>query len=487
MRISVKILEALALTALVLACAGGESEREPSARMSSGERPSIVLVVLDTVRRDVTGLGPNLGTDTDEGASATPHLDRLAEAGTSFPHAWAPAPWTVPSHASIFTGEPPSVHGGTSRTPHLRPELTTLAEILATEGYRTAAFFSNPWLSDGASGVLRGFEERFALAEDPEIPDQGGHAIVGAVARWLDETSQSTSGTEPFFLFVNFLEAHSPYASPPRFREHLPGLNAGDRVPIDWILDFQAGRIDPETVDWRRYRDLYSSDVLYADAFLGQLVGLLEERGLLSGNALLVTSDHGENLGEHGFVEHQFRIDETLLAVPLVVHAPAHLAPGERRDPVDLADLFATILDLVGSDAEAPPRSRSLLGPPADPRRPLVAQYAGPPPGLLDHLGARHAGFDRASRAKSYRSLRVGPLRLTVDDAGGVTLHDLEADPGQTENLAKRRPEAVAAMQEILDELAGTASGGPFGEADGDAPELDEATRERLRALGYIR
>jgi arylsulfatase A-like enzyme len=524
------LLAAAALAALALLAAG-------CSRVPKG--PTIVLVVLDTVRRDYTGpaapaedtaaqpgapaeAGAAADATSDPGgagaaapadsapaptpassarparapASFTPTLDRLAAEGTCYTQAWANAPWTVPSHASLFTGLLPGEHGCATADPRLKATLPTVAELLLAHGYRTAAFYSNPWLADRTTNLLRGFGERYeapigSLHElVSPFGDQGGRNVLALVSKWLD----AYDGRRPCFVFVNFLEAHLPYDPPADYRRaHLADLPPGDKVSIQWGHEYSAGLHPPQFVDWERVRRLYGGDVNTADRLLDGLVQLLQRRGLYDDCVLIVTSDHGENLGDHGLVEHQFSVHESVLGVPLVVRAPASalakagrglgLPSGRVATPVELIDLFPTILELAGAPAPAPgpAHARSLLsGAPA--RRPLIAEYDGPGPGLLGLLRGLNPNLDATALAPALRTLRRGDWRVTVSSAGDRWLHHLPSDPGQARDLAARHPRGAASLDSLLVTATGRGTVAPAG-----AAPLDEEARRRLRALGYVR
>ena len=464
------LVSALVVALLVLLAAGG---------CGRGRRgPNIVLVVLDTVRDDYCGIGGNQD-------QLTPYLDRLAAEGTQFTRTWSNAPWTVPSHASFFTGLLPSQHGCTSQRIRFQHPDPTVAELLRDAGYRTGAFFSNPWLHQRATGLLRGF----TVQQETKLPDlfggdswdQGGQRISADVARWLDQ--DAGAGEQPFFLFVNFLEAHLPYCPPEDYRRRrLADLPLDDMITVEWGHEFNAGLIPADQVDWDRVRRLYGGDVNTADRLLAGLIGILRERGLYEDTVLIVTSDHGENLGEHGLVEHQFGLQETLLRVPLVIRAPALLAPGRRDDPVMLTDLYATILGCAGV-AEHPerPSSRSLLLPAAEPGRPMVAEYAGPLPRMLEMLRTKNPDLDRARLGRSFRSVRLGDLRLTVGSDESFVLHDLAADPAQLTDLAAERPQVVDDLSRLLRALSR-----PILPGATTGTDMDEDLKARLRSLGYV-
>jgi arylsulfatase A-like enzyme len=462
----------IAIVGLALAMlASGCSDPRP--------RPNIVLVVLDTVRDDLDHLD----------ASARPNLLKLAATSTVFRNAWAPSPWTVPSHASMFTGKLAAGHHCTHQNPRLDPEQTTVAELLSTSGYATAAFYSNPWLSDRTTGLLRGFTAQQeapvsgGLQGDPGTwrGDQGGRASVTYFRRWL---KTAATQDEPFFAFVNLLEAHLPYDPAPSVRKaHLPQVGGAEQVTGQWGMEYQAGLHAYEEVDWNRLQALYWGDVTTVDQLLAGIMASLAEYELDDDTVLIVCSDHGENLGDHELVDHQFSLHESLLAVPLLVRAPGYLAPGHRDDPVMLSDLFATVRELAQiTEGEVPLQSNSLLGEPAPSSRPLVAEYARPQNHLVRALHGLNPALDQSQIERSLRSIRVGDVRLTLGSDGDVQLHDLAQDPQQDRNLAVEREADVKALRALLSQELSTYQPGGRSEV-----ELDEATRQQLRSLGYVR
>lgn len=449
----------------------------------SADRPNVVMIVLDTVRADYTGLA---GADR----SATPTLDAIAAEGTRFDRAWSAAPWTVPSHASLFTGRLPSRHRCSMANLRFDDSGPSLAELVADVGYETAAMFANPWLGDDMAGLLRGFEIR----EESPVSGfmgrpldrrgyQGGPAVVEQIGSWLDRRSRD----RPFFLFVNFLEPHLPYDPPPeQWGELLSDLRPDDAITVDWGHGYNAGLYDSDTVDWERVRRLYAADVRNVDSLLFRVVELLKRHGVYEDSVLIVTSDHGENLGDHGRMDHQFSVHETLLHVPLVVRAPGYLPPGVRREPVMLTDLFATVLEVAGVERETLPiHSRSLRNrrPELGFVRPILAEYSGPHSTLIELLSSMNPELDTDSIDDALRTVRVGPLRLTIASDGTQVLHDLSSDPSQTIDLAGARP---GQLRDLLPHLR--LDGPAFRPAAEDVgrPEMDQERLEQLRSLGYL-
>ena len=468
--------------------AGGTPERD-GAGADLNDEPNVILIVLDTLRRDATGLAEGRIHDWPTlPGGLTPNLDRFAADSATFTRAYSAAPWTVPAHASIFTGRIPSSHGCVARRPRLGDVGPTLAELLGAAGYATAAFFSNPWLSDRATGLLRGFETR---VESPigdlgsltsPRGDQGGGATLEHVESWLNDRDPA----RPFFLFVNFLEAHLPYDPPPGIRAMFsPPLAAGARVPIEWAHEFNAGLLPPDELDWTAVHSLYAGDVRAADELLGRLLALLEERGVLADAAVFVTSDHGENLGDHGLVEHQYSVHESLLAVPLVARLPGGALPPGRNDaPVMTTDVFATVVELAGLALPAArphsiPLARSAGK--RSKRRPIIGEYSLPNPQLIELLRALNPERDTSELAQAWRTVRVRRLRLTVGSDGRRMLHDVVADPAQAHDLSGERREAVARLERVLLEALPKSRAA----TTGPRPALDPATQKQLEALGY--
>lgn len=453
------------------------------------QRPNIILVILDTVRSDCTGPGGNDG-------GLTPQLDRLADEGTVFRNAWATAPWTLPVHASIFTGMLSSSHGchiNHWRFDQIHP---TLAALLAEAGYETAAFFSNPWLSDRISGVLHGFSIRRESPIDDIVQmslgrsDQGGASINRDIMEWFDRRKND----RPYFLFVNYLEAHLPYDPPAAYRDqHLTDLPPDDMVTVAWSEEFNAGLHPSDSVDWNRIRRLYGGDVNHADQLLAALVEMLKNRGEYDHSVIIVTSDHGENLGDHNLMDHQFSIHETLLRVPLVIRAPAYLREKTHDEAVMLIDLFASILDFAGmKDKTVPPLSRTFLSLPDEEfaaahggewnERVLIAEYGGGHPVLVNSLAKLNPDLDTSPFVRGYRTVRRGDYRLTIGTDDSVWLHDIREDPFQKRSIAKDRPQIVEdlfiTMRKVMSKEF---------KRDPEDVELDEESLKKLRSLGYIK
>jgi arylsulfatase A-like enzyme len=407
---------------------------------------AIVLVSFDTLRPDHLGCyGYSRPT--------SPNLDAFRRDAVLFSQAIANAPSTLPSHASILTSLIPHHHGASiSRGTALGPGHVTLAEVLRDRGFATAAFH------DGAQlAPVWGLDQGFDTYASPE-PRRHFPAQVRAALSWIE-----TRRGEPFFLFLHTYEAHRPYNPAPRFREALgvAHLRAEAEDPSigRLVQDVHEGRRSPSPADVERVVGLYDASIRSADDAFGQLVHGLKERGLYDEALVVVTSDHGEELGEHGQVAwHSHTLYDELLRIVLLVKLPGSRHAGRTEGAqVRGIDLAPTILAAAGVPPPAAFEGASLLplldgGPP--PPQAAVAAYDG------GHLSAlREPGWKLNDRR----------------------LFDLAADPGETRNVVASNPGKARELRERKQRLIASR---PIPKPAPVAP--DETTLEQLRALGYL-
>jgi arylsulfatase A-like enzyme len=371
--------------------------------MSSGSSPNVLFVVMDTVRKD--HLGP-YGYQRD----TTPGLDAFAEEATVFENAVAPAPWTLPVHASMFTGMYPSQHGADQENPYLEGA-TTLAESLSADGHATACYSSNAWitpythLTDGFDDQDNFFEVMpgdllsgplatmwRVLNDNPRLRTVADKLVsLGNTAheyfssaegadsktpRVIDRTKEFIEGTEQdagdegWFSFINLMDAHLPYHPPAEFREKFaPGVDSTEVCQNS--KEFNAGARDIDDEEFDAIRALYDAEIAHIDSELTRLFDWLKRTNRWDDTVVVVASDHGELHGEHGLYGHEFGLYDPLINVPLLVKHP-ELETSRREDTVELVDLYHTVLDSFGAeptaaspDAEAVPfdATRSLLSP----------------------------------------------------------------------------------------------------------------------------
>jgi arylsulfatase A-like enzyme/Tfp pilus assembly protein PilF len=397
-------------------------------RLRPKPSPNVLLISVDTLRAD------HLGAYGAGGA--TPRLDALANAGVVFERAVAQVPITLPSHASLFTASYPFAHGvrdnGSFR---LSDESRTLTEVFRAAGYRTAAFVGS-FALDSRFGLDQGFElyddfygdtsslGNFAISERPAAD------VLAPALDWLSQPREA-----PWFAFVHLYDPHAPYAPPTPFRERFAS-------------------------------DPYRGEIAYVDEALGDFLEELSNRGRLENTLLVVTSDHGEGLGEHGERTHGMFAYETTLRVPLIFSWEGVLPPRRVASRVRLLDVAPTLLELSG--LEPLPGSQGVSFVP-----------------FLE-------GMEGSSETESYFealafNLNRGFAPLTGLYRGNLKyielpipeVYDLESDPGETRNLAPANP---ALMKEMASRLEEIESAGSVVE---NRRAVDEETRRRLQALGY--
>ncbi|RQG91074.1 sulfatase [Natrarchaeobius chitinivorans] len=501
---------------------------------SHGTVRNVVLVVLDTARArsvDVTGAqngedGARSGVDRP----TTPTLNQLAAEGTAFEHAFATGPWTLPSHASMFTGTYPSEHGTHGGHTYLADDLRTLPEAFSDAGFRTIGVSNNTWITE-EFGFDRGFDDlrkgwqyiqsdadMGAVVRGEDIHEKleatrnrlfDGNPVVNAanilysevlqpsgddgadrsttwIGNWLDDRESD----RPFFLFCNFIEPHVEYDPPREYAERfLPdGASYEDATAI---------RQDPRAFDCEDYeiterefamlRGLYRAELAYVDDQVAKLRRALEENGIWDDTLFVVCGDHGEHIGEHGFFGHQYNLYDTLIHVPLVFHGGPFIGGERRSDLVQLLDLPATLLEAVGIEDRALRdqwSSRSLLPDSDDgPRDAVFAEYVAPQPSidrLEDRFGEipdRVRSFDRRLRA-----VRTAEYKYVCGDDGFERLHHVPTDPFERVDVSAEEPERARALRRRLeDRFEPLESTEPS-----DSVAMREGTRERLADLGYL-
>jgi len=434
-------LLAVAAVLLVLKFAGGPPGAKISRRWSARgvEKPNVILITLDTTRAD--HLGCYGGT-----AAQTPALDALAREGVLFEQAAASSPLTLPAHSTIMTGMYPTYHGvRVNGNTALGDEQTTLAEVLAGQGYRCAAFVA-AFVIDGRWGLKQGFEhydDQFDLKKYKHIDlgaiQRPGNEVVDSALAWLEARKPG-----PFFTWIHLYDPHTPYEPPEPYRSQYAG---------------------------RGMAGLYAGEVAFMDEQVGRISSWLRASGLDRSTVIVVLGDHGEGLGSHGEGTHGYYAYDYAIHVPLIVAAPFDDLRGKRvPSQVSAVDVFPTVLDLAGIDPARPTQGRS----------------------LLPSMFRTGAGLDVPAYAESMApNIQFGWSPIQVLRAGRLEfigtpraeLFDLAADPGEQRNLLDSRPEAARDLKAALDRLvAETGRGAPAPQA----ANLDKDTMERLAALGYV-
>ncbi|QDU84483.1 Choline-sulfatase [Planctomycetes bacterium Pla163] len=454
---------------------------------------NVVFVLIDTLRADALGC---YGYERP----TSPRIDALAAAGTVFEDVSSPAPWTKPSTASVLTGLWPSRHGALKHGSQLRtPEgMTTLAEEFAGAGFATAGFVSNPNVKADFD-FDRGFDEFFDKPVDDTTAQAAlrdsifGRLLIAVTRHQFNwkyandifamnrhvESWLRTNADEDFFLYVHYIDPHTPYAPPARWRREFAQNHDG--FPVHNERRQLVGR------------DLYDAEVRTSDEGLAQILDLLDELGIADETLIAITSDHGEEFNEKGMFEHGYSIYQAEVFVPLILNGPTVAA--QRVDvPVNTVQLPATLLDLAGVRPSGSPPNEPLvfgdapsLGPWA--RGGAASEGAknfvenefnmgqAPVPDFI-HQGIREGSWKLILTEKSrFRPIDTYPFE---------ELYDLATDPGETRNLfydeeqedrVERMMGRLKAHRTFLESM---------GLRDGATKDLSADELEMLRMLGYL-
>ncbi|MDP6761938.1 MAG: sulfatase-like hydrolase/transferase, partial [Planctomycetota bacterium] len=446
----------------------------PRSPSEEAGRPDVVLITIDTLRPD------HLGCYGYE-RPTSPAMDRLAAEGVLFENVYTTVPRTSPAVASLMTGLYPRAHGLTTLLDSLAVRHQTLAERLAEAGYSTGAVVTNNVAL--RTGLGQGFHT-FIDHADVWVNDPRTRAehLAAEAAEWL-----AAHGQEPLFLWLHLWDPHFRYLPPsPHDRWFAPGR----RTPFDLYQRIDRGELtlgelyfqgDLSPAELQRAIDLYDGEIRYTDGVLGRFLDYLDDAGILENAWVVLTSDHGESLGEQGyFFEHGEYLYDSTLRIPLVIRAPGGAGGGRRVSrSVSILDVVPTVLGAVGLSAPVGPGMDLLAGDGGD---------VPPREALFGETGRRF--FPENPRrpvsgtAGNWLAVVSGGWKLIrVPTPGGAMreLYDLRRDPGETRNLFDAHDPRAQQLEEKLDAWVASFEGG--GEAEA---VIDPESAARLRALGYL-
>ena len=431
----------------------------------SGDRPpNVVLITLDTTRRDhLSAYGYERAT--------SPRLAAFARQGIRLDNAYTPTPTTAPSHASIFTSLYPTSHGVLKNGIRFDAPGLHLAERFSEAGYETAAFVSS-FVLRSKFGWGRGFgtyDDRFQRAESSgggnsflwegeriyEVFDRRADHTARRAIEWVEELRDPE---RPFFLFVHFFDPHDPYAPPGRFARRFVGSGKSG-------LDLAVGR--------------YDAEIAFTDLEIGEFLDALQRAGLAPETLVVITADHGEGLRDHGHMWHGAQLYEEAMRVPMLLRWPGVLPAGRILDSaVSLVDLAPTLLELVGLSIDAEPldgrsfapllRMGEVEGAPRD-----IFFYRRPYSGKAEIGGSWPNGEAFGVRSGGWKYIEGA-------DEGTRELYDLSADPEERHNLAVEQPHQARRMAGLLQEWRDAQV-----HVTPAASRVSPQDRARLRELGY--
>jgi arylsulfatase len=440
---------------------------DPSAASGLGP-PSVVIVTLDTTRVDHL---PDYGYERD----ITPNLSALARESVRFERAWSTSSWTLPAHASLFTGLFPTSHGARadpkgrlnldqvtdvnfgrlSSVRGLHASQVTLAEILAEHGYHTGAFVGGPWLRR-LFGLLQGFDR--ADDEVQHVHGRRADEVTDRAIAWLEAVPED----EPFFLFANYFDPHAPFDPPAGFDDLPKASDPFDPAPHTKAL--LQGRRQLSDHEREVLIDRYDGEIRFADHHLGRLLDAVARRPDGDRALVIITADHGEAFGEGGRYQHTFWLSEELLRVPLLVRYPDRRGAGTEEDaPVQLVDVLPLVAKELGLGLPEP--VEGVL--PGHRRRAFARVYP-------QRLGALVAP---GKLGNAREAVIEWPYKLVRVGATPPNLYRVDRWP---QELAEN-PDITAKLSRHLAEAGRSRRPGPV-----ETPELDAETERMLRELGYL-
>jgi len=432
----------------------------PAEEVAAPRSRNVVLVLLDTVRADRLGCYGN-----SEGL--TPRLDSFAAGAVRFEQAFAHAPWTLPSVASIFTSQYPAQHGAGGRGDRftaLGEGAVTLAELFKQAEFATGAVVNVMFLTR-RFGTAQGFDRVVGSSSEDNVRAEQARLTTAAALQWIDSL-----GGQPFFLLVHYFDPHLTYDPPSPFLERFadPREAAGQPLfgTVADMINFRRGKLKLNRRAIARLERRHNGEVAYLDSELGRFFDGLEVRGLVGETTVAVTADHGEEFFDHGGFEHGHTLYDELLHVPLIIRSPGAVAGLAVPTTVRHIDLAPTLCDLAGIPHASGFAGESLIGlllggPGQD--RPVLSQ-------------GNMWGPDGVSwRSGGYKVIRQAPRAR-------ATLFRVTDDPLEQVDLAAAEPDQC---RRLLDDLELVRRGLAVSAGE-EALQLSEEETDRLRALGYL-
>ncbi len=491
------VLSAVVVAAFATGPRSGATGLEPvRGEATPRARPNILMIVTDTERADFLGVyGGHWG--------ASPATDRLAREGTVFERHVAQAGWTLPSTASLLTGQFPSSHGAVATGSRVGASAPMLAEVLHAAGYRTAAFSENfhilprtgfgrgmewfeaawlPWLFDRA--LVCRLSARLHLPTIVLAPRQAFPDTITHPGQVYWDAARTTSralawlkrdDSRPFFAYVHYMGPHGPYGPP----EYLLDTPRPDVLVADHPRRKGGGlplgeRGDSVSADaLATMRTLYAADIRYVETHMMRLLDWLERTGRARNTIVVLTSDHGEEFYDHGAWNHGGSAYDEVIRVPLVIRAPGVSRPGSRVHAVTRhIDVAPTVLDLVGLPAPTTMQGRSL--------RPLLeGRPARHVPAYTEVCAIRPPGCRITAVTDSTARL----IRVSLGERTVEMVFDLARDAGETHDVSRERPDLA---DRLLREMALWERAAPIHAGRGESMPIDPATLQRLKSLGYV-
>jgi arylsulfatase A-like enzyme len=469
----------------------------PGGSRIPGSRPSVLLLVLDTARADRFSC---YGYERD----TTPFLKRLSKDATLYPETISAAAWTMPSHASIFTGLYPSAHGSTLKNMYLDDQFITLPEFLESKGYVTIGISNNP-IVNLENGLAQGFEHYVEMWKDEVLNPTLFHRLDWLLKRFLGQTDGGALRTngwvrewlnhvhrrdQPFFLFINLMESHLWNNAPKSYHEMFLREEYSPTVKNIFqrnLCSLLTGYLSLTFEEWIDFGDIYDGDLYYLDRRIEELFQFLEEDSFLDEMIIVITSDHGEHLGEHGMIGHITSLYEPLVRVPMIVKVSEGLPKlPEVKGIVQTVDIYPTLIELLGFEDDIPDghfQGYSLVGAERSPHEYAIAEIESPESLISNFLKEYPEGKEILKYDRALKSMRIGISKYIWSSTGKHEFYNLLDDPEELKNLiAEKSTEADELEKRLKDWLISFEHAG----VSEKGRELDAELLQKLKDLGYI-
>jgi len=447
-------------------------------------KPNIILIIMDVQRAS------NIHCYGYE-KQTTPNIDRIAKEGTIFLKCISPAVWTLPSHASIFTGRYVYSHGVGANYTYKPVERYTLTEILKAVGYKTVGFcYRGHWWARYGIRDDRGFDEFYGItfSSEQERINVGSSKIISLVKDWIEKHRSE----EPFFIFINCLEPHLPYTPPEEYVRKFLGSMSLEEVkelqPNVWKVRMGLEKISEEK--WEKLRALYDGETACLDNRLNDLFIYLEERDLMDRTLLIITSDHGDEQGEHypPHIAHQLHLYQPGIHVPLIIRYPDLFPQGGKvGELVQTLDIFPTILDILSIDNTDVWRQNqgvSLLQIVNGKRKRLFALSEHQKPLLsFERMLRIDPNYDFRKWYRWIKALIIGDYKYIWSSNGDDELYNLKEDPLEQNNLVDEERDKANEMRGKLYRILSSLEHRDLGDF---IQGLEDNIRV-LERLGYLR
>lgn len=435
-----------------------------SKKTGTRKKTNVVLISIDTLRRDHCSVH---GYPKD----TTPVLRNLASKGVLFNSAYSPTAETGPSHATMFTSMYPIAHRVLKNGINLASGNHTMAEHLGNNGYQTAAVVGS-FVLDSKFGFAQGFsfyEDNFTMKRSSQkLTEWADRKVEGGFDQPASDTSKKAIGwlrknqasQHPFFLFVHYYDPHDPYIAPNSFSSR-----------------FVPNKKNPTWIETRVGQ--YDAEIAYTDYEIGKLIKTLEWMGHIDDTLIIVTSDHGEGLGQHGHLGHSINLYEELVRVPLLFYWPKHI-PRDRtiNAPVELVDLMPTIFELIGITDDkfrfqGQDLSQAILNNiDLNENRPIFLHRRKYDNEIVSKIWLNGEKF----------GIRVGKYKYIVGkDENTTELFDLSRDPHELSNIHNTLPEKSAELETRLQKWKTKNI-----RQDTEQKTISDEDRKKLETLGYV-